>query len=247
MADPTGALRALLVRLADNEYALGQRYAEWSGSAPQMDSTLSVDMMAQQEWHHSRALADLLAMDRDAPTAIFERADAATIPFLRLPLGTWLDLVAVNFLFDGALSVVAAAAIASADAGFAAVARGILRDEQYHAAFAIAWVKRLASEGGPTRDGIEGALRRIWDETLCWFGPQDDPNAHLLYDQHILDAMPDVLRARLLGHVGPVAQAARLHLPLRPAERGNTWLLTLPLPWARWNPAKWQLDPSEVC
>jgi 1,2-phenylacetyl-CoA epoxidase catalytic subunit len=246
MADPTGALRALLVRLADNEYALGQRYAEWSGSAPPIDSTVTVDMMAQQEWHHSRALADLLAPGGNAPATIFERPASTAIPFLRLPLGTWLDFVAVNFLFDGALSVVCAAAVDSAEAGFAAVARGILRDEQYHAAFAVAWVRRLVSEGGPTRDGIEAALRRIWDETFCWFGPQDDPAAHLLYDHHILDAMPDVLRARLLGHVGPVAQAARLHLPLRRAEHGNTWVLALPLPWARWNAARWQLDPPEV-
>lgn len=245
MAKRDGALRALLLRLAGNEYALGQRYAEWSASAPPRETILTVDQMAQHEWHHSRALAALLAPDDASVARLFEQP-VACIPFLRAPLRSWVDLVAVNLLFDGALSVICAAAIDAEDAGFADVAAGILRQEVQHAAFAITWVKVLASEGGPTRDGIEAAVRRIWDETLCWFGPQDDPVAVALYDQHIVDALPDVLRGRLLRHIGPVAQAARLRLPVRPAEHGNGWVLTAPLPWSRWNAATWQLDPIEV-
>ncbi len=245
MAEREGALRDLLLRLVENEYALGVRYAEWRARAPQQDATHMVDLMAQQEWAHARALAALLP-PADAPFSLFERAEPIGISFLRAPLRDWVDLVAVNFLFDGALSVICAAAVDSADAPFAAVMQAILRDETHHAAFAISWVKRLAGEGGPTRDGIEAAIRRIWDETLCWFGPQDDPGACTLYDHHLLDAMPDVLRARLLSHVGPVARATRLRLPLRPAPHGNAWVLTTPLPWARWNAAAWQLDPPEA-
>jgi 1,2-phenylacetyl-CoA epoxidase catalytic subunit len=245
MAERDGALRALLLRLADNEYTLGLRYAEWRARAPQQDATLMVELMAQQEWTHARALAALLASD-DAQFTLFERPESGCIAFLRAPLRDWVDLVAVNFLFDGALSVVCTAAVDSADATFASVMRSILRDETQHTAFAISWVKRLAGEGGPTRDGIEAAIRRIWDATMCWFGPQDDPTAHALYDRHLLDAMPDVLRARLLSHIGPVARATRVRLPLRPAPHGNAWVLATPLPWSRWNAAAWQLDPPEA-
>lgn len=239
MAEQDEAWHTLVTRLADNEYALGLRYAEWAATAPASDSALTVEMMARQEWQHARLLAQLIAL----PGSHYE-ANAAIqpIPFLRDRLQHWADFVAVNFLFDGALSVMCAAAVESSRVAFAEVARTILRDEQAHAAYAIAWVKRLGGEGGPLAQGVESAIMRIWHETLCWFGPQNDPNADALYTQDVLNAMPDVLRARLLRHVGPPAQAAGLHLPLRPAPQGNAWQMTTPLPWERWNATTWQLD-----
>ena len=246
MAEPDEAWYALVARLAQNEYALGQRYAEWAASAPPSDSTLTVAMMARQEWDHARALANLIAL----PSAYYTAEDdddlhthGRSIPFLRKRLQNWADFVAVNFLFDGALSVIFASALESSRSDFITVAQTILQDEQAHAAYAIAWVKRLGREGGPLAQGIETAIIRIWNETFCWFGPQDAPSAEALAQQDVLDARPDVLRARLLRHIGPPAQAAQLHLPLRPAPQGNAWQLTTPLPWDRWNATTWQLDP----
>ena len=245
MAAPDDAWYALVARLAQNEYALGQRYAEWAAAAPPSDSTLTVAMMARQEWDHAHALAQLIAL----PRAYYAAEDGAEphlrtrpIPFLRKRLQNWADFVAVNFLFDGALSVIFASALESSRVGFTAVAQTILHDEQAHAAYAIGWVKRLGREGGPLAQGIETAIIRIWPETFCWFGPQTDPYAVALAHQDVLDAMPDVLRARLLSHLGPPAQAAKLHLPLRQAPQGNAWHLTTPLPWDRWNATTWQLD-----
>ena len=245
MAEPDDAWYALVARLAQNEYALGQRYAEWAASAPPSDSTLTVAMMARQEWDHAHALAHLIAL----PSAYYMAADgneqrphAQPIPFLRKRLQNWADFVAVSFLFDGALSVIFASALESSHATFTQVAQTILHDEQAHAAYAIAWVKRLGREGGPLAQGIEAAIIRIWNETFCWFGPQEDPAAETLYQQDVLDAMPDVLRARLLSHIGPPAQAAQLHLPLRQAPQGNAWQFNTPLPWDRWDATTWQLE-----
>jgi 1,2-phenylacetyl-CoA epoxidase catalytic subunit len=246
MTEPDEAWHTLVARLADHEYLLGVRYGEWADAVPINDALLSVTTMAQQEWSHAQMLATLLAQpERFADTAHKRREQVAqrSIPFLRERLQNWVDVVAVNFLFDGALSVIFASAMESSLPAFAAVARSILRDEQMHATFAATWVKRLAGEGGPLAHTLEAAILRIWDETFCWFGPQSAAEADTLYTADVLNAMPDVLRARLLSHVGATSQAVGLHLPLRPAPQGNAWQFTAPLPWERWNATTWQLDP----
>ena len=239
--------REFIARVAGNEFALGLRYAEWSAHAPRMDATtITIDAMAQHERGHAHALFALLHPDASDPeSAFFSAHDFSCIPFLRLPLIDGVDVAAVSFLFDGALSIVFLSLLFADDAQLAALARAILREEQHHAAYAAAWVQRLAQVDRLTHEKLRLALLRIWNETLCWFGASDDPAMNTLVAQGTLDAPPDVLRARLLAHIGPTAQAVRLHLPLRPAAQGNAWQLTTALPWARWNPTRWQLEAAQ--
>ena len=244
MATRDAPTQALIMRLAANKSALGLRYAEWGASTSSPATASAVTDMALDEHNHAQTLFALIQDEEPAenPASSSEPTDITPTPFLCTPLHSWLDLVAANVLFDNAFTVVLAAEITSTDTALAAVAAEIVRAEQKHAAYGDGWVRHMGSEGGPMAHNIEVALSRCWDEALCWLGPQHDPAAETLYAAGVLDAMPHVLRARLLARIGPAVTAAKLKLPLAPAARGNTWELTLPLPWERWDDTHWRLN-----
>jgi phenylacetate-CoA oxygenase PaaI subunit len=235
------ALFSLVARLADNKYFLGRHYAEWCSGAPTLESAVAAAAMAQDELGHARALYPLLrtlAPDAGPETEPETRSRFLRFSFLDTPFHGWEDFVAANFLLDGALTTIFAAARDSSYEPLAGRARKVLQEERMHALHGEAWVRRLAAAGGAVRDACEAALRRAWDETLCWFGPTsaDDPIA----SAGILDAGPDMLRSRFLAAIGPTIQAARIALPVR--RSGDEWELATPLPWDRWNSSTYRLD-----
>jgi phenylacetate-CoA oxygenase PaaI subunit len=235
-------LFALVARLSDNKYFLGRLYAEWCSGAPTLESAVAAAAMAQDELGHARALYPLLRTL--APNAGPEiepetRTDFLRLSFLDAPFAGWEDFIAANFLIDGALTTIFAAAQTSTYEPLAGRSRKALQEERMHTLHGEAWVRRLANEGDRVRQASGASLRRAWDETLCWFGlpaPASDP----LSAEGILDADPDTLRARFLATVGPTIEAAGLELPVRRSSKG--WALTVPLPWDRWNAATYRLD-----
>lgn len=245
------ALFALVARLADNKYFLGRNYAEWCSGAPTLESAVAAAAMAQDELGHARALYPLLKTLAPEPGPELEPETRTN--FLRLSLldqsfGDWMDFVAANFLTDTALTVIFEAAQSSTYEPLAGRSRKVLQEEQLHATHGDAWVRRLAAQGGAVREACEAALRRNWDETLCWFGPAqsgaDTPDP--LSAEGILDATPDTLRARFLARVGPRLTAERLDLPVRATDTdsGSAFELAAPLPWKRWDSATYRLRPA---
>jgi phenylacetate-CoA oxygenase PaaI subunit len=235
------ALFSLVARLADNKYFLGRHYAEWCSGAPTLESAVAAAAMAQDELGHARALYPLLrtlAPDAGPEIEPETRTRFLRTSFLDTPFYGWEDFVAANFLLDGALTTIFAAARDSSYEPLAGRARKVMQEERMHALHGEAWVRRLAQAGGAVRDACEASLRRAWGETLCWFGPSgaDDP----LSATGILDASPDALRTRFLAAVGPTIEAAGLALPVRRSCDG--WELSVPLPWDRWNPSTYRLD-----
>lgn len=255
---PSTALFALIARLADNKYLLGRRYAEWCSSAPTLEASVAAAAMAQDELGHARALYPLLrTLAPEAGVALGAEIDPDTrtqftaMRALEQPFADWPDFVAANLLIDSALTQIFVAAQASRYEPLAARSRKVLQEERTHALYAEGWARRLAHEGGAIHAATEAALRRVWDETLCWFGPTaqaDEVNA--LASAGVLDAAPDALRARFLAAVGPTLTGAGLALPLRRVSRPNNhdaqaddvgWELTEPLPWDRWDATTYRL------
>lgn len=231
------AIYGLLARLADNKYALGRQYAEWSSGAPTLDSAVAAAAMAQDELGHARAIYPLLrTLDPQAgPENEPEtRTQVLTLSFLATPFSGWEDFITANFLIDTAMSVVFEAGKDSAYEPLAGRSRKVLQEEQMHAMHGEAWVRRLARQGGAVRAALEAALRRAWPETLCWFGPEGEPGP--LAEGSVLDAAPNELRQRFLAAIGPTISAEQLALPVRPGADGATWELTEPLPWSDWDP-----------
>ena len=246
-AAPSGneALYGLISRLADNKYFLGRRYAEWCSSAPTLESSVAAAAMAQDELGHARAIYPVLKTlnpSAGAETEPETRTAFTALACLGEPFGGWEDFVAANILIDNALTLVFEAGKDSTFEHLAGRSRKVLQEERMHAQHGVGWVRRMAREGGAAREAQQQALRRVWDEVFCWFGPvgESDP----LKAAGVLDATPDELRARFLAVIGPMLGTVGFDLPLR--RVGDAWELTEPLPWNRWDAATYQLAPAKT-
>ena len=242
------AIFRLLARLADNKYWLGRRYAEWCSSAPTLESSVAAAAMAQDELGHARALYPLLRqLAPKAGIAVGPEIEPETrTRFLAMAaldgdFTSWPDFIAANVLIDGALTQIFEAAQSSSFEPLAARSRKVLQEERTHTLHGNGWLRRLGREEGPVRAATEAALARILPETLCWFGPTGAASEQdALVAGAVLDATPDMLRSRFLSDIGPVGAAAKLDLPLR-HQKGDSWTLTEPLPWDRWDAETYRL------
>jgi ring-1,2-phenylacetyl-CoA epoxidase subunit PaaC len=238
------ATTRLIARLADNKYYLGRYYAEWCSGAPTLESAVASAAMAQDELGHARVLYPLLRDRRPEAGAENDpetRTVFANVSFLDESFSSWEDFVAANFLFDGAMTTVFAAATTSKNEPLAARARKVVQEERTHAIHGAAWVRRLAQEGGALRNACEYSLRRILAETLCWLGPEGDGQ---LAEAQVLDALPAELRTRFLAAVAPTILAEQLDLPIE--RSGDAWEVTEPLPWGRWDAVRYRLNPAQT-
>lgn len=216
----------LILILADNKHQLGLRYAEWATGAPTLEAATASAAMAQAELGHARALLPLL---RNFPSVSSGMADEDRPPerfarLLALPFDSWVDFVAANALFDTALTTVVAALAESSYAPLRGRAKKIAEEERYHMAHGFGWLRQLGQGSNTTRQAIDGAVAALWPETLCFFGPDDDPMLGALQQAGVIDAAPAALRERFLHRLRPTLATAGLILP--PADD---------LPWARWD------------
>ncbi len=84
------------------------------------------------------------------------------------------------------------------------------------------------------RETLVASLMRQWDETLCWFGPQDDPVMQQLHQEGVIDATPDELRSRYLHKIMPILNGLEIDVPAAFNAETKRWSPSQPLPWQRW-------------
>src|SRR3989454_6060889 len=173
------ALFAILSSLADNKQAIGRRYAYWSNGAPTLEAAVAAAAMTQDEVGHARTLYPLLDDFTQAETDPRQvepetRTLRYHLAFLDKEFEGWCDFVAMNFLFDTALTTFFEAAQNSSYEPLRQRARKIVQEERIHQMHGEGCVRRLANAGGAVRAALVDALERLWSETLCWFGPEDD-------------------------------------------------------------------------
>ena len=142
---------------------------------------------------------------------------------------------ATNFLFDSALTTFFEAAQQSSYEPLRQRARKIVQEERIHAIHGEGWLRRLAKVGGAVRASMLASLERLWNETLCWFGPEDDPIMRQLYREGIIDATPDELRRRYLKKIMPTLQGLDIEVPVVFSASDKQWELSGVLPWERWD------------
>jgi phenylacetate-CoA oxygenase PaaI subunit len=220
----------LILVLADNKHQLGLRYAEWATGAPTLEAATAAAAMAQAELGHARALLPLL---REFPSVAGALADEDRPPerFARLldrPFPSWADFVAANALFDAALTAVVAVLVESSYAPLRGRARKIVEEERYHAAHGNGWLRRLGQAPGAVRAAIVESVASVWDETLCFFGPPNDPLFNTLHQAGVIAVPPSQLRVQFLK--GMVFEAAGVEFPK-----------STELPWTRWDATRRRL------
>jgi phenylacetate-CoA oxygenase PaaI subunit len=233
------ALFSVLSSLADNKQAVGRRYAYWCNGAPALEAAVAAAAMTQDELGHARTLYPLLedfAQAEDAPEQVepMTRTLRYHLATLDKDFAGWCDFVATNFLVDTALTTFFEAAQNSSYDPLRQRARKIMQEEQLHFVHGEGWVRRLARAGGAVRKTLLTSLQRFWDETLCWFGPADDPTMLKLRREDVIDATPDELRSRYLQKIVPILHALDLEFPVAFNAESKRWDVAQTLPWERW-------------
>lgn len=241
------ALFAVLSTLADNKQALGRRYAYWCNGAPALEAAVAAAAMTQDELGHARTLYPLLE-DFAQAEAIPEQVEPMTrtlhyhLATLDQDFTGWCDFVATNFLVDTALTSFFEAAQHSSYDPLRQRAHKVVQEEQLHFVHGEGWVRRLARTGGAVRSTLLASLQRFWDETLCWFGPADDPTLLQVQRAGIIDATPDELRSRYLQKIVPVLHALDIEFPVSFDSETKRWEVLHALPWERWQAASRRLE-----
>ena len=241
------ALFAVLSSLADNKHAIGRRYAYWSNGAPALEAAVAAAAMTQDELGHARTLYPLLedfAQGQEIPGELdpMTRTLHYHLAYLDNDFQGWSDFVATNFLLDSALTTFFEAAQNSTYEPLRARSRKIVQEERIHAMHAEGWVNRLAKAGGAVRAALVSSLRRLWEETLCWFGLDDDPVMHRLYQEGIIDATPNELRSRYLQKIMPTLTGLDIEIPATFNAETKRWEPAQPLPWERWQAVSRRLE-----
>jgi phenylacetate-CoA oxygenase PaaI subunit len=234
------ALFAVISSLADNKQAIGRRYAYWCNGAPALEAAVAAAAMTQDELGHARTLYPLLEDFRQAeedPRQVepMTRTLHYHLGYLDHDFQGWSDFVATNFLLDSALTTFFEAAQHSSYEPLRQRARKIVQEERIHEIFADGWVRRLAKAGGAVRATLVASLSRLWTETLCWFGPNDDPNMQQLYREGIIDATPDELRSRYLQKIMPTVSSLEIEVPVAFDAATKRWEVRQPLSWNTWD------------
>lgn len=234
------ALFAILSSLADNKQAVGRRYAYWCNGAPALEAAVAAAAMTQDELGHARTLYPLLDNFRQAeadPRQVEPETRTLhyALAFLDQDFQGWTDFVATNFLLDTALTTFFEAAQNSSYEPLRQRARKIIQEERIHQMHAEGWIRRLAKAGGAVRTALIHSLERLWNETLCWFGPNDDPTMQQLYREGIIDGTPDELRSRYLSKIMPTLNSVGIDMPVTFDALTKQWHTCEALPWSTWD------------
>ena len=194
------SVRDLILVLADTKRVLGMRYAEWILGAPALEAGIACASMAQDEWGHGRLLYALLKDFGDDVEKLEHGREAGEYRNLELldeSPQNWPELVVINALADAAVSVQLEALRTSEYAPLRQRVGKILDEEEFHAAHGTAWLKRIASASGDTRNALGASVERALPVLLRWFGP---------------GTTGDELRARYLERVTPLLDSVELRV-----------------------------------
>ncbi len=228
-------LGELLLCLADNKRLLGIRYSDWILGAPSVEAGIACSAMAQDEWGHGRIVYSMLKDFGHDPEVLEHerRADEYhSSELLDRDVQSWPELLALNFLWDTALSVQFEMLVDSRFEPIHYKVRKLLDEERFHFDHGHGWTSRLmAAEGG--RAALREAFGAAWNACLLWFGPDDDPVTRSLVDHGVASGGADTARARWLERVGP----ATADLDLVRAE-GPTWVSAAEPVWEGWSPER---------
>lgn len=218
-ASPDGDLspeEAQLLRLADDEYVLAERYTEWQIFAPTPEADLALANVAQDEFGHARLWYDVLREEFGYEEAdlLWERPPGAFVhsPLVELPTpdGDWADTVVRSYLYDAAERL---RLDALADSSYDPIADRVPKvqgEEEYHREHAQSWLDRL-SGGGEAHERVQAAVDRLFPYALTLFAPTD-------FEDEILDAgvrtrpLAD-LRADWLDEVVPYLESLDFVVP----------------------------------
>jgi ring-1,2-phenylacetyl-CoA epoxidase subunit PaaC len=244
-AGPRGALRDLILTLADNKRLLGMRYSDRMLGSPSLETGIAAASMAQDEWGHARLTFALLSDFGDDPKQLEhgrESDEYHSMEWLDEPFPSWVSMIATGLLVDTALTLQYESLLGSRYQPARNRIQKLLDEEILHFQYCAGWVGRMARSG--LRAELEAELRRCLVPALRWFGPPDAPSSATLLKHGLMTASPDSMRRAFLQRVAPVFEGAGLASILELARAGEEWLDAGGLEWEGWDERRRRLHPG---
>jgi ring-1,2-phenylacetyl-CoA epoxidase subunit PaaC len=210
------AVEAQLLRLADDEFVLAERYTEWQIFAPTLESDLALANIAQDEFGHARLWYDLLREEYDYAEAdlIWEREPAdfthSTLVELETPEGDWADTVVRSYLYDVAERLRLEALEDSSFDPIADRVEKVQGEEEYHREHAQSWLDRL-SGGEESHGRVQDAIDRLFPYALTLFEPTEHEDAIL--EEGVRTRSLDDIRADWLDEVVAYLESLDFEVP----------------------------------
>ncbi len=211
------ALRALLLRLADDELVLGERYTEWQVHSPTLESDLALSNVAQDEFGHARLYYDLVEeFGFDEPDLIWERDPGefthATLVELPWDEGEWSDAILRGYCYDVAEKLRLDAIAESSYAPLADRVGKVREEEAYHLEHAQNWLERLTDDE-PGRRRVQSALDRLFRYALTPFEPVEEETEAAIEEFGFRTASLAEMREQWLDEVVPYLESLGLDVP----------------------------------
>jgi ring-1,2-phenylacetyl-CoA epoxidase subunit PaaC len=207
-----------LLALADDEFILGQRDAEWCGHAPILEEDIAFANIALDEIGHAGlwygVLAALQGEDSDTyPDQLVYRRDPegfCNAQFVELPRGDWAFTILRQYLFDELEVCRLGRQVKSEYRPIAEVAEKVQKEEAYHLRHTLAWVRRLGLGTDESRVRMQNALDSIWG--YCGQLFQLGPSEKVLIESGYLPASHELER-EWREKVESTLQESGLHIP----------------------------------
>lgn len=218
----TSALTSLLLCLADDEYVLGHRMAEWTGQGPVIEEDIAFSSMAQDELGHALGFYTLLEELGlpDPDTLLYTRGIDAyrNSIFTELPRADYAFSMMRQFLYDGAEAERLGALAQSSHEALRDLAVRMLQEERYHWMHGLSMIRRLAQGTEESRLRMQSALTECFPYALGLFEPYDGEDALVAAG---IAPREDELRARWLARMCPLLAEFGLTVPAH--LDGDTW------------------------
>ncbi len=208
------AVKALLYRLADDEFVIADRYTDWQVRAPTVESDIAIANIAQDELGHARLWYDLLEdFGYSEPDLIWERDPAtfrhSTLCELPFGEGDWADVIVRSYFYDEAEHLRLRALEDSSYPRIRDRVGKVLGEEEYHREHAENWLRRLVS-GEEGRERVQDAVDRLFPYALTLFAESgDDAIADLGVRTRALADMREEWVATITGTLAGIGIDAR--------------------------------------
>ncbi|HEY4554511.1 MAG TPA: 1,2-phenylacetyl-CoA epoxidase subunit PaaC [Bacillaceae bacterium] len=218
------ALVQLLYQLADDDFILAYRGAEWLGLAPHIEEDVAFSSINQNTMGHAAMYyslleelgegdADLLAHSRKAEArrnAVLLEFVNGTGTYLEEPRFDWAFTVIRHYFYDLYKKMKLEALKQSSYEPLAQAAVNINMEQYYHVMHWRVWFEQLCRGKGEARERMAAAIGRAWDELdgLLSYGPCGKEIAeHGLVQEEVL------FRKRWEAEMGKVFESVDMPFP----------------------------------
>ncbi len=208
-----------VLRHADDNLVLAQRYGEWISRAPELEEDIALGNIGLDHLGQARALLTHAGQiegegrDEDALAMFRPEREYTNLTLVEQPNGDFAHTMARALLFDTYQLGLWSALSNSTDSTLAGIARKALKEARYHHRHSAGWVIRLGDGTEESHARMQMALDRLWPYTAEMFEP-DGLDRSMAAEGIGVD--PSTLAGEWTRSVTDVLEEATLTMPSGP-------------------------------